>query len=232
MAYVELDSFVSKLKSLWQSGISATLNVEVVGGKASIMMKADIGYLPPPLHDQTRHGSQLHRGPAYRRRQARRRQAFAADICNTVESQRDAEVADNQTDGIVDTQEEVTEAESTNIDVVESGQTISDVENELRAMINNLQNELQDKNEVIAVNNMLHEDFKETVKNKYFYSSNDEISDYEPDDILREISRQEFMRRKLDKRSALVQKKDIACQKCDFIAKSEPGLKTHIKKKH
>ena len=94
------------------------------------------------------------------------------------------------------------------------------------------QNELQDKNEVIAVNNMLHEDFKETVKNKYFYSSNDEISDYEPDDILREISRQEFMRRKLDKRSALVQKKDIACQKCDFIAKSEPGLKTHIKKKH
>ena len=99
-------------------------------------------------------------------------------------------------------------------------------------MINKLQNELQDKNEVIAVNNMLHEDFKETVKNKYFYSSNDEISDYEPDDILREISKQEFMRRKLDKRSALVQKKDIACQKCDFIAKSEPGLKTHIKKKH
>ena len=35
----------------------------------------------------------------------------------------------------------------------------------------------------------------------------------------REISRQEFMRRKLDKRSALVQKKDIACQKCDLMAR-------------
>ena len=73
---------------------------------------------------------------------------------------------------------------------------------------------------------MLHEDFKERVENKYFYSSNDDTSYYEPDDTHRELSRQEFLRRKLDKRCALLGK-NIACQKCDFIAKTEPGLKTH-----
>ena len=40
-AEVELDSFVSKLKSLWQLGMSSSLNVDVAGGKALIVMKAD-----------------------------------------------------------------------------------------------------------------------------------------------------------------------------------------------
>ena len=93
--------------------------------------------------------------------------------------------------------------------------------------------EIQEKNEVIAINNMLHDDFKERVKEKYFYSSadEDEISDYEPDETRRTLSRQEFMRRKMEKRSNLTQKKN-ACPNCDFIARSEPGLKTHVKKKH
>ena len=195
MAQVELDSFVSKLKSLWQLGISATLNVEVIGGKASVEMKADLGYIPPPLHNCTRHGSNSKRGPAYYRRQARRKQ-------NTIESHEDAAKANDQADT------HITEAECEVIEQVANADTGE-----------------------VTVNNLLHEDFKELVKNKYFYSSDDEISDYEPDDTKRELSRQEFFRRKMERRCATEQK-NISCQKCNFIAKSEPGLKTHIKKKH
>ena len=236
MAQVELDSFVSKLKSLWQLGISATLNVEVIGGKASVEMKADLGYIPPPLHNCTRHGSNTKRGPAYYRRQARRKQ-------NTIESHEDAAKANDQADTPITEAEcevieqianadtgEVTEAQIID-DEADSRKKVSEVENELRAEIKALQHEIQEKNEVIAVNNMLHEDFKELVKNKYFYSSDDEISDYEPDDTKRELSRQEFFRRKMERRCATEQK-NISCQKCNFIAKSEQGLKTHIKKKH
>ena len=120
---------------------------------------------------------------------------------------------------------EITEAEDTD------NVATTSLEQELRAKIRSLQDEIQEKNEALAVNNMLHEDFKEMVKNKYFYSSDDEISDYEPDEAKRELSRQDFLRRKLEKRSTVVQK-NMACLKCNFIAKSEPGLKTHVKKKH
>ena len=86
MAVVEIDSFISKLKSLWALGYSATLHVETEAGKASVCLKADIGYLPPPATFPQRQ----HRGPSYQRRQARRRQNAQV---NTVEGCEDAEEA-------------------------------------------------------------------------------------------------------------------------------------------
>ena len=49
---------------------------------------------------------------------------------------------------------------------------------ERRQNIADLEKEIELKNETIAVNDMLHNDFKERIKDKYLYSSNDELSDY------------------------------------------------------
>ena len=238
MDQVELDSFVSKLKSLWQLGFSATLHLEVEGGKASAVMKADLGFLPPPTHYHRRHGSNRNRGPAYNRRQAQRRKDFNDHASNTIERHFDAVKANSQnvtpvTEDDGEVTEQVAHHDNAEITEAEDNDNVAttSLEQELRAKIRSLQDEIQEKNEALAVNNMLHEDFKEMVKNKYFYSSDDEISDYEPDEAKRELSRQDFLRRKLEKRSTVVQK-NMACLKCNFIAKSEPGLKTHVKKKH
>ena len=69
IAQVELDSFVSKLKSLWLSGFSAQLHVETQGGKVSVRLAADLGYAPPPRFQ----AEVQSRGPAYRQRQEHRR---------------------------------------------------------------------------------------------------------------------------------------------------------------
>ena len=84
---------------------------------------------------------------------------------------------------------------------------------------------------------MLHDDFKERVKDKYLYSSNDELSDYISDEERRELGRQEFWKNKLKARNNLrrvdSQKCDQSvCKACGYISKSENDLKTHIRKKH
>ena len=68
MAQVELDSFVSKLKSLWLSGFSAQLHVETKRGKVSVHLEADPRHAPPPRGQ----AEIQRRGPAYRRRQEQR----------------------------------------------------------------------------------------------------------------------------------------------------------------
>ena len=211
-AEVELDSFVSKLKSLWQLGMSATLNIDVAGGKASIVMKADLGFVPPPLRNQRK------RGPAYSRRQERRRQAVNAGVSNSTDTATaESPAATHGTEDNCVVTEQVTDCPTD--DVTEFRQKISDTENELRSQIKELLKEIQEKNEVIAVNNMLHDDFKERVKEKYFYSSadEDEISDYEPDETRRILLRQEFMRRKMEKRRNLTQKIAILLQKVSQV---------------
>ena len=73
MAYNEIDSFVEKFKNLWHSGLRATLNVEAEYGKASVTLKAGLGFIPPPFP-----APRQHRGPAYQRRQHRRQAARTA----------------------------------------------------------------------------------------------------------------------------------------------------------
>ena len=74
---------------------------------------------------------------------------------------------------------------------------------------------------------MLFLDFKERMKLKYLYDSDDEESDYESDDEKREKSRELFRKKKQEERNM-----KNKCEKCDFIGKTPAGLKTHIRKKH
>ena len=74
MTVNELDSFLGKFKHLWHAGLKASLNLEAENGEASITLKVGLGYIPPPHSFQGPNG-QSHRGPAYRRRQERRKAA-------------------------------------------------------------------------------------------------------------------------------------------------------------
>lgn len=80
MAHIEIDSFVQKFKNLWHAGLKASLNVDAENGEASVTLKADLGYIPPPFHVLRPHGQppRPQRGPAYQRRQERRQAARAA----------------------------------------------------------------------------------------------------------------------------------------------------------
>ena len=90
MACTELDSFLLKFKHLQFAGIEATLTVESKNGEAFVTLKAGLGYLQPPIgfppppeyHGRPR---RVNRGPAYFRRQERRKAARveAADQENT-----------------------------------------------------------------------------------------------------------------------------------------------------
>ena len=62
---------------------------------------------------------------------------------------------------------------------------------------------------------------------KYGYDSEDEESDYESNDEIRENNREEFRLMKIVKHR---QKKK--CNTCDFIGKTEADLKSHKTKKH
>ena len=79
----------------------------------------------------------------------------------------------------------------------------------------------------VAVNDMLHESFKERIRIKYLYDSNDDESEYESDDDIRENNRLNFILKKIEEH-----KKKIKCDKCNFTAKTQGGLKTHKTKKH
>jgi hypothetical protein len=62
---------------------------------------------------------------------------------------------------------------------------------------------------------MMHEAFKERMQYKYGFDSNEEESDYESDDEVR--------------LAKTIPKK---CEVCDFVGKTEAGLKSHVTKKH
>ena len=90
---------------------------------------------------------------------------------------------------------------------------------------------VQEENEALrnqkAVDFMLLLDFKERMRDKYLYNTEDEESEYESNDEIRENRRELFRKTKAEAR-----KKNINCKICDFKAKNEAGLKTHITKKH
>ena len=64
-------------------------------------------------------------------------------------------------------------------------------------------------------NYMMHEAFKERMKYKYGFDSNEEESDYESDDEVR-----------------LAKTRPKKWEVCDFVGKTEAGLKSHVTKKH
>ena len=82
MAHTEIDSFVLKFKYLCHAGYKASLSLESENGEAFVSLKAGLGFLPPPLllppaqgHGHGQHLPPRNRGPAYTRRQERRRAA-------------------------------------------------------------------------------------------------------------------------------------------------------------
>ena len=107
---------------------------------------------------------------------------------------------------------------------------------EKNSKISALEYEIENKYEVIAVNDMLHEDFKERVKDKYLYSSSDELSDYDSDAESRELTRQIFRKKKQEERlaSILADKYHLErkCEECEFVGKTASGLKMHVTEKH
>ena len=107
---------------------------------------------------------------------------------------------------------------------------IKDLERENEALKNDTK-EINEENESltnqIAVNDMLFESFKERMRDKYLYNTEDEESDYESDDNIREKRREIFRRKKAE-----IRNKSNLCELCDFKAKNSEGLKTHIRMKH
>ena len=92
----------------------------------------------------------------------------------------------------------------------------------LKQKVKDLEEECETVYHTKAVDNMLYEDFKERMKEKYEYSSNDTESDYESDEETRERNREKSRENKRLKKS--VKNK---CDKCDFTGKTEAGLKSH-----
>ena len=84
MAHYEIDSFVTKFKQLLHAGLKANLSVEASGGEATVTLKASLGEVPTPnSHEYPYHPNYRHRGPAYKRRQQRRKAAQASTESNT-----------------------------------------------------------------------------------------------------------------------------------------------------
>ena len=67
---------------------------------------------------------------------------------------------------------------------------------EMKSKVADLESENQSLYDTVAVNNMLHEDFKERMKDKYLYDSDDEESDYDSNDESREKKRELFRKKK------------------------------------
>ena len=90
-------------------------------------------------------------------------------------------------------------------------------------------------NNTVAVNDMLHEDFKERMKEKYLYDSDAYESDYDSDEQSREKKRQKFRNKKQEIRLKVIREdkmKSFKCENCEFIGKTEAGLKTHKRIKY
>ena len=79
----ELQSFVFKFNQLWKAGVSAHLDLDTHAGQAWVGLRMQLGHHPDPVHHHQPHHfkpQRSHRGPAYIRRQNRRKAARAAGV--------------------------------------------------------------------------------------------------------------------------------------------------------
>ena len=84
MAHFEIDSFVVKFKHLCHAGIKASLTLEAENGETVVSLKAGLGHLNAPFAVPSPHGyghrlPNRQRGPAYQRRQERRKWLLASN---------------------------------------------------------------------------------------------------------------------------------------------------------
>ena len=127
MASQEIDSFVGKFKYLWHAGFKATLNIEAEHGEAFVTLRAGLGSIPPPFYlpkppSQT---PQAYRGPAYQRRQERRRAArtSAENVAKHAENANDPQPSDGlnvtASDQVADEATEIPTIEEINVSEAE-----------------------------------------------------------------------------------------------------------------
>ena len=74
MLMTELDTFITKFHQLWRAGHTAHLDLDTHAGEAWVGLRVQLGPAPGPEHKHSSSPPQP-RGPAYHRRQKRRRQS-------------------------------------------------------------------------------------------------------------------------------------------------------------
>ena len=235
MALTELDSFVSKFKSLLASGKEANLRFKAKKGKVWVHLEVGLQCPQPHLGHHHDHGQ----GNARERRKLRRAAAHAKKVIEEVakvaneadqveETTRDAE-KDSQVNLTGSSAQEVAKnnenlendsVEMRNIDLETKVKLLEDEIKEMKEERDSLRN-------TIAVEDMLHESFKERMRDKYLYDTEDTESDYESDEEKREKRREESREKKRLKKSSRTK-----CDACDFTGKTEAGLKSHKTKRH
>ena len=226
MAVTELDSFLSKFKSLWASGHQAELKFNSQKGNVWINLEVGLKCPQPHLGGHQGHGQ----GNARQRRNIRRAAAQATEVIEKV-----TEVADEETNEdvplnvsiasvqeVAATKEHLTNnsSEKRNIELTSK---LKLLEEKVKAM----EEECESQTNTIAVNDMLHESFKERMRDKYEYNTDDTESDYEPDDEKREKRREESRQKKRLRKAG-----NKTCDKCYFVGKTDGGLKAHKTKMH
>ena len=130
METFELDSFITKFKGLWNSGLDAHLELNTHAGQAWVNLRVRLGHAPGPLQPHFQFpppANKSRNGPARERRRAKR----AAERAATTEKvELGAEEATSSTDVTVDDavemiiNDDITEEvmeEVTNIEIEDTG---------------------------------------------------------------------------------------------------------------
>ena len=226
MEVSELDNFTRKFKNLWHAGKSARLQLETCDGYSWVSLHVRLGSLNHPQHCPRKDG------PARQRRRERR---AAARDCATRVTDTTEEVVVVAEENIDDATTEEVPAVSNNDDLIDVAEKAKELTNIVKALemekdtletkVRELQEECDCLNNTIQVNDMIHESFKERVRDKYCYDTNDEDSDYEPDHDIRAKNRDHFLMKKIEEQRR-------KCNVCHFVGTTVSGLKIHKNKKH
>ena len=221
----ELDNFVRKFKSLRFAGKHANLNVETFEGQSWVSLHVQLeSFLPQHRPRKV--------GPARLRRRERR--AFARE-----DAKRDAEAAEEavvaceeilcEDAGPVSTTEEViADASDSEVIAENATETRSSIEDRILG---------KDK-EIVRLGDALSKRDLEVCKLRSLLIENLDIND-RMDKVKKENEHLKQENKTVRENAAHVNKESdentdnlFSCAKCEFVAKTEAGLRVHIGKKH
>ena len=201
MAMSEVDNFVRKFKNLLLAGKHANLTIKSQTGKVLVTLTVEEELLDVvPVKSRN--------GPSRQRRRARRAavQAAAGRVA-----------ADNAADESV-----AVEAEPFKIAAEEAAKKVFELEDQARDYRNIIakaseialekeeanSKEVEEYRDTIAVQEMLHDNFKERMTRKYNYNDEIETDGSENEEDI------------------------FQCKECSFVGKNENGLKIHVSRMH
>ena len=237
MTHCEVDSFLTKFKQLWHAGIKATLIVKSTEVGATVELTAGLGAVPRPHHVPGYHSqpSRQHRGASYYRRQERRQEARHQAEMHAADQVSQTNIAEKAAEGSEDVAFEDdlnsgAEIESARIKISSLIAQLNEADQksnekvrlcnitieELNDKIKEASKENQELRNSISAKTTFHELFRDEMKDKFGYDSDEEA----------ERNWQEHLEReKLDQNK-------FSCGQCVFNSKTEAGLKIHENKKH